>query len=94
MKAYWVVRASISDSEEYSIYRELAGPIVASFNGVFLSRGGSQEEVEGSGYQRTVIVEFNSFEEATSCYHSNDYQKALEHTKNSSERLFSIVEGV
>ena len=52
MKAYWVVRASISDSEEYGIYRELAGPIVASFNGVFLSRGGSQEEVEGSGYQR------------------------------------------
>ena len=60
MKAYWVVRASISDSEEYDIDRELAVPIVASFNGVFLSRGGPQEEVEGSRYQRTVIVDCNS----------------------------------
>ena len=94
MKAYWVVRARISDPDEYGFYRELAGPVVAAFNGVFLSRGGPQEEVEGSGYQRTVIVEFNSYDEATSCYYSKDYQKALEHTKNSSERLFSIVEGV
>ena len=94
MKAYWVVRARITDPDEYAIYRELAGPVVAAFNGVFLSRGGLQEEVEGSGYQRTVIVEFNSYEEATSCYYSNDYQTALVHTKNSSERLFSIVEGV
>ena len=77
MKAYWVVRARITDPEEYGIYRELAGPIVAAFNGIFLSRGGAQEEVEGSGYQRTVIVEFNSFEEATSCYNSNEYQKPL-----------------
>jgi uncharacterized protein (DUF1330 family) len=56
MKAYWVVRARITDPEEYAIYRELAGPVVAAFNGIFLSRGGPQEEVEGSGYQRTVIV--------------------------------------
>ena len=62
MKAYWVVRARISDPDEYGIYRELAGPVVAAFNGVFLSRGGPQEEVEGSGYQRTVIVEFNSYD--------------------------------
>ena len=45
MKAYWVVRASISDSEEYGIYRELAGPIVASFNGVFLSRGDNKKKL-------------------------------------------------
>ena len=33
MKAYWVVRARISDPDEYGIYRELAGPVVAAFNG-------------------------------------------------------------
>ena len=32
MKAYWVVRARITDPEEYAIYRELAGPVVAAFN--------------------------------------------------------------
>ncbi len=68
MKGYWVVRASIRDAEEYGNYRELAGPVVAKFNGAFLSRGGLQEEVEGSGFERTGLVEFNSYEEALSCY--------------------------
>ncbi len=43
MKGYWVVRASIRDAEEYGNYRELAGPVVAKFNGAFLSRGGLQD---------------------------------------------------
>jgi uncharacterized protein (DUF1330 family) len=58
-KGYWVVRAHISDPEEYSKYVSLAGDIVKKHNGTFLIRGGDQTEVEGEGLERTVLVEFH-----------------------------------
>ena len=94
MKAYWVVRGHILNLDEYSKYIQLAGPIVKKFHGTFLSRGGKQEEKEGSGYERTVLIEFNSFEEAIFCYNSDEYQEALEYVKTSAERLVVIVEGL
>jgi len=93
-KSYWVVRANISDAEEYSKYVQIATDIIAKYNGHFLIRGGDQIEFEESGFERTVVVEFNSFEDALECYKSNDYQSALKFVKNSSKRYVSIVKGV
>ena len=93
-KGYWVVRANISDAEEYSKYVQVATDIIAKYNGHFLIRGGDQIEFEESGFERTVVVEFNSFEDALECYKSNDYQSALKFVKNSSKRYVSIVKGV
>ena len=63
-------------------------------NGNFLVRGGQQIEVEGEGFNRTVLIEFNSFDEALSCYNSHEYQEALNYVKNSAKRLVTIVEGI
>tara|TARA_B100000214_G_scaffold21140_1_gene14099 strand:- start:417 stop:704 length:288 start_codon:yes stop_codon:yes gene_type:complete len=93
-KGYWVVRANISDAEEYSKYVQVATDIIAKYNGHFLIRGGDQVEFEESGFERTVVVEFNSFEDALECYKSTDYQSALKFVKNSSKRYVSIVKGV
>ena len=94
MKAYWVVRGHILNPEEYAKYINLAGPVVKKYQGTFLSRGGRQEEKEGSGYERTVLIEFNSYEEALFCYNSDEYQEALEYVKNSADRLVVIIEGL
>ena len=94
MKAYLVVRGNILNQEEYSKYINLAGPIVHKHNGNFLVRGGQQIEVEGEGFDRTVLIEFNSFDEALSCYKSCEYQDALNYVKNSAKRLVTIVEGI
>ena len=93
-KGYWVVRANISEAEEYSKYVQIATDIIAKYNGHFLIRGGDQIEFEESGFERTVVVEFNSFEDALECYKSTDYQSALKFVKNSSKRYVSIVKGV
>jgi uncharacterized protein (DUF1330 family) len=93
-KGYWVVRANISDAEEYSKYVQIATDIIDKYNGHFLIRGGDQIEFEESGFERTVVVEFNSFEDALECYKSTDYQSALKFVKNSSKRYVSIVKGV
>ena len=93
-KGYWVVRAKISNSDSYSKYIELATKIICKYNGTFLIRGGAQDEFEETGFERTVVVEFESHKDAIECYKSKDYQLALEHVKDSATRYVSIVEGV
>ena len=94
MKAYWVVRGHILNPEEYGKYINLAGPVVKKYQGTFLSRGGRQEEKEGSGYERTVLIEFNSFEEALFCYNSDEYQEAMKIGNGEFNRHIQIIEGV
>ena len=93
-KGYWVVRAKISNSKNYFKYIELATNIISKYNGIFLVRGGTQEEFEETGFERTVVVEFRSYKNAIECYNSKDYQSALEYVKDSATRYVSIVEGV
>ena len=94
MKAYWVVRCHVTDPIEFSKYAEMAGPIIKKYNGTFLSRGGEQIELEGNGYERTVLIEFVGLEEAKSCYNSPEYKEALLYIEKSAERLVVMVEGV
>tara|TARA_B100000900_G_C20454696_1_gene664672 strand:+ start:160 stop:447 length:288 start_codon:yes stop_codon:yes gene_type:complete len=95
MKGYWVARCHITNGDEYSKYAALAGPIIESFGGNFLVRGGNQIEVEGGIYERTVIVEFENIEIAKACYESESYQDVLKlHVINSAIRHVVLVEGV
>tara|TARA_B100002052_G_scaffold282669_1_gene292877 strand:+ start:721 stop:1008 length:288 start_codon:yes stop_codon:yes gene_type:complete len=93
-KGYWVVRANVNDADEYSKYIQIATNIIEKYDGRFLIRGGDQIEYEESGYERTVVVEFNSFEDALDCYNSHEYQSALGFVKNSAKRYFSVVKGI
>jgi uncharacterized protein (DUF1330 family) len=94
MKAYWITRCQVHNSDEYDEYIKLAGPAINKHGGTFLVRGGKQIELEGGPYERTVLVEFNSMQEAKLCYESSDYQEALRHSLNSSNRHVVLVEGV
>ena len=94
MKAYWITRCHVHDSTEYDEYIKLAGPAIHKHGGIFLVRGGTQIELEGGPYERTVLVEFNSMNDANLCYQSSEYQEALKHSSNSSNRHVVLVEGV
>ena len=93
-KGYWVVRANVNNLEEYSKYVEIATGIIKNYNGKFLVRGGQQTEFEEKGFERTVVAEFNSYDDAIECYNSSEYQSALIHVKGSALRLFTVVEGI
>ena len=92
-KGYWIVRANINNQEEYLKYIKIATKVVESFNGKFLVRGGKQKEFENSGYERTVIVQFDSYNDALKSYNSSEYQDALKYVRQSANRLFAVVEG-
>ena len=93
MSAYWIVRCHITDAEEYGKYIQLAGPAIEKHGGSYLVRGGEQVEVEGQGFERTVLVEFDSLDQAKACYQSEEYQTAFRVQENAANRLVVIVEG-
>lgn len=94
-KGYWVVAyRSISDASAVTAYGGLAVPAVQAFGGRFLTRSASQMEVHEAGLQqRTVVVEFDSYDIARSAHESEAYRKALEALGAGAERDFRIVEG-
>ena len=53
-----------------------------------------QIKFEGDPYERTVVVEFNSLQDAQDAYNSEDYKIALKYSSTSSERHVVVVEGL
>ena len=94
-KGYWIVAyKSISDESANKAYGELALPAVESFGGRFLTRSFSTVQPHEAGLQqRTVVVEFESYEKALAAYESEAYKKALQALGSGAERDFRIVEG-
>ncbi|SIQ25383.1 Uncharacterized conserved protein, DUF1330 family [Paracoccus thiocyanatus] len=92
MTALWISHVTVTDPEAYGRYAKLAGPAIAAHGGVFLARGGRYVQLEGRARARNVVVRFASVEDAVACYHSAEYQAALDHARNAAERELVIVE--
>ena len=94
-KGYWVVAyRSISDESAIKAYAALAVPAVQSFGGRFLTGSTSQVRAYEAGMQqRTIIVEFDSYDIALAAHENEAYQKALQALGSGAERDFRILEG-
>ena len=94
-KGYWVsVYRTISEPEKLAAYNKLAGPAVKAGGGRTLVRGGRVVAHDAGIAQRTVLVEFDSFEQAVAAYESTAYREALVALSDGVERDFRIVEGI
>jgi uncharacterized protein (DUF1330 family) len=94
-KAYWICfYRSISNPEALAAYAKLAGPSIQAAGGRFLARGGTAKTYESGLDQRTVMIEFDSVQQATSAHDSAGYQAALKALGNGAERDIRIVEGI
>jgi len=94
-KGYWLVAyRSISDESALKRYGELAILAIEAAGGKTLVRTAEAIEPRESGLkQRTVVTEFESFEQAVATYNSAAYQAALKALGSAAERDFRIVEG-
>ena len=94
-KGYWVsVYPAISDPERLTAYFKLAGPAVQAGGGRTLSRGGRVVAHDDGIAERTVLIEFDTFEQALAAHESEAYQKALIALSDGVERDFRIIEGI
>ncbi len=77
MTAYWIARAKIKDPVEYKKYTDLVPEILNKFGAKVLARGGDYRILEGpETFERHIVVEFPSLEQALACHESPEYQEA------------------
>jgi uncharacterized protein (DUF1330 family) len=94
-KTYWIgTYRAVINPEKLAAYAVLAGPAIAAGGGVFLVRGMPAKTYEAGLNQRTVVVAFDSLEQAVAAHDSPGYQAALEALGDGAERDIRLVEGV
>ncbi len=94
MKGYWIaLYKQINNVDNLKNYGVKVTPIIKSFGGKPLVRGGKYQRIEGENFSRTVIWEFPNFQKAIECHESKEYQDGWSLAKNTTERNLQIVEG-
>jgi uncharacterized protein (DUF1330 family) len=94
-KGYWVsAYTKINKPEQVVEYSKMATVAIKEGGGHPLVRGVASM-TQGAGVkERTVVIEFDSLEQAIAAYNSATYQEALKILGDACERDFRIVEGV
>jgi uncharacterized protein (DUF1330 family) len=92
MGALWIAHVTVTDADAYGKYAELAGPAIAKHGGEFIARGGRFVQLEGKERPRNVVAKFPDVDTAVACYHSPEYQEALNYARGASERELMVVE--
>jgi uncharacterized protein (DUF1330 family) len=77
MVAYWLARAHVVDPADYKKYTDRVPEIISRHGGRVLARGGTFRILEGpEKFERHVVVEFPTMEQAVACHQSPEYQEA------------------
>tara|TARA_B100000282_G_C31675519_1_gene464241 strand:- start:149 stop:448 length:300 start_codon:yes stop_codon:yes gene_type:complete len=93
-KGYWIsLYKKVDNQNNLKKYAETVTPIIKSYGGIPLVRGGKHETFNGDDFVRTVVWEFPSYEKAIECHKSKEYQAGWDLAKATTERHMQIVEG-
>jgi uncharacterized protein (DUF1330 family) len=93
-KAYWIAcYREIKDPDKLTAYAKLALPAIQSGGGRFLARGTAAKAYEQGLLERTVLIEFESMEQAVAVHDSPAYQQALAALGDGVVRDLRIVVG-
>ena len=93
-KGYWIsLYFQVNNQDTLKKYAETVTPIIKSFGGIPLVRGGKYQTYDGDEFIRTVVWEFPSYEKAIECHKSKEYQAGWSIAKNTTRRHMQIVEG-
>lgn len=92
-KGYWIAMVNITEPDRYGEYMSKTGPALENYNATPLVRGGQNQAVEGDSFERVVVLEFPSYQDAVDCYNSPEYQSAKAIQDGASVRNLTIVEG-
>ena len=85
---------SPADPEKAAAYREFAKPALEAAGGRFLAVGGQVVAKENGVAERTILIEFESFEAAVAAYESDAYQEALRALDGGADRDIRLFEGL
>ena len=93
-KGYWIsLYTKVKNKKNLEKYAETVTPIIKSFGGIPLVRGGKHNTYDGDDFTRTVVWEFPSYEKAIECHNSKEYLDGWNIAKDTTERHMQIIEG-
>ena len=93
-KGYWIsLYSKVENQENLKKYSDAVIPIIKSFGGVPLIRGGKHQTYNGEDFIKTVVWEFPSYEKAIECHDSKDYQAGWSLAKDTTVRHMQVIEG-
>ena len=94
--AYVIASVYVTNTTEFEKYRLQVPSVTESFGGKYLARGGKQQTLEGKPFigNRTVIVEFENYEQALKWYYSNEYSQLVKLRQAGSNGTLLVVEGI
>ncbi len=93
-KGYWIsLYIKVENQENLKKYSEAVIPIIKSFGGVPIIRGGKYQTYNGEDFIRTVVWEFPSYEKAIECHDSAEYQAGWGLAKDTTIRHMQVIEG-
>ena len=92
MTAYWLARSKVKDPTRYKRYTDLVPGILEKYGGKPLSRGGKFKIMEGPEYfNRFIVIEFPSMEDAIACFESDEYQSAAAFRRDGSGEVENVI---
>ena len=95
MTAYFIIHINVTNKENYELYKNKVTPIVEKFGGKYIVRGGKYEKVEGSWpYQRTVVLEFPTYEMVKKWHESEEYKPIKKIREENAECNAIIIDGL
>lgn len=94
-KAYWIAcYHEVKDPAKLAAYAKLAGPAIEAGGGRFLARAPAAKAYESGQLERTVIIEFDTLEQAIATHDSSAYKAALQALDGGAVRDMRVVPGI
>jgi uncharacterized protein (DUF1330 family) len=93
MPAYLVGHVTMKDPVAYAEYGRQVAPLIARFGGRYLIRGGAAQAVEGTPFNRVVVVEFADMAALKAFYFSPEYAPLIALRQRAADGDVSLVEG-
>ena len=95
MLGYVIVNTEITDEHGYAEFTERIVDVVTKYGGKYLVRGGRTEYRYGDWQPgRVVVIEFASFEHASTFADSSEFAELREVIDRSSRERMILAEGV
>lgn len=93
-KGYVIAHAVVTDAEAWGQYVAKSKVALDKFGGTPIVRGGTCEIIEGDGFERNVVLEFASYDDALGYAKSPEYAEARKLREGAGTLHITVVEGV
>ncbi len=92
MPAYLIVNYDVENPERYAEYSAAAGPVLKVGEACqIVAFDPKSEKLEGSPGHQTIVLSFDSMEQAKALYESGEYQKLIPIRHEATSNHFAVL---